>query len=157
MTPRGQGIQLETAARRRQVVALLLAGATQAEAARALGVEPTTLSNDVAAIRQQWREEHSGDIEALVQQEVARLNRLQMTHWDNALRGSIPATEICLKISDRRRKLLGLDAPEQHAVSVTNDTTLEDLSSRLAQLAAAVTAEPGTETQDTEGGGETAP
>jgi sigma54-dependent transcription regulator len=127
---------IQIADRRRQIASLMLAGARQADCARALRLDEPTVSRDVVAIRKQWREEQTADYQDWVAAEIARLDRLQMTHWDSATRGSHQATEAVLKIIDRRIKLLGLDAPERHKVEVTQGTALEVVSARLAALAA---------------------
>ena len=40
-----------------------------------------------------------------------RLDRLQLGHWEKALRGDEKAAGVVLKIMDRRAKLNGLDVP----------------------------------------------
>lgn len=128
---------LDVEDRRRQVIALLLAGVSQKDAARTLNLSSDIISGDVKAIRQQWRAERSEDLNALIQLELSRLDRLQMGHWENAIRGGVQATDACLKIIDRRIRLLGLDAPERHRVEVTNTDVVLDINERLAKLAAA--------------------
>jgi hypothetical protein len=43
--------------------------------------------------------------------EAARLDRLQVVHWQKALSGDVGATSTVLAIMGRRARLLGLDAP----------------------------------------------
>lgn len=137
MSGEGRAGALEIDERRRQVVALLLAGVSQTDAARTLGLPVAVIAADVKTIRQQWRAERSEDLNALIQLELSRLDRLQMGHWESAIRGGVQATDACLKIIDRRIRLLGLDAPERHRVEVTNTDVVLDINERLAKLAAA--------------------
>ncbi len=41
--------------------------------------------------------------------ELARLDQMQAANWDTALAGDTRAGELCLKVMDRRSKLLGFD------------------------------------------------
>ena len=45
------------------------------------------------------------------QLELERLDRLMLAVWGNATKGDVGSINAALKISDRRAKLLGLDAP----------------------------------------------
>lgn len=60
------------------------------------------------------------DVESLRALEYDRLEHLHQAHWENAIQGDIRATEIILKISERRCKLLALDKkqPRQAAVEI---------------------------------------
>lgn len=49
--------------------------------------------------------------------ELMRLDEMQLSIWDRALAGDIPAASCVLKIMDRRAKLLGLDKPEKVEVN----------------------------------------
>jgi hypothetical protein len=66
--------------------------------------------------------EQSAKYEALnreeyVQLEVASLNAAQAAMWPKVLRGDTVAVERFVKLSERRAKLLGLDAPVQAEVA----------------------------------------
>lgn len=138
---------LQLADRRRQVIAMMLAGARPSEIARALGVRVELITLDVKVIRKEWREEQGADYHEWVAAEVARLDQLQTAHWRAAMQGGYRATDICIRIIERRAKLLGLDAPERHVVVVPDGTTLQDISAKLASLAAAL---PSAEDEDGE-------
>ena len=45
--------------------------------------------------------------------ELSRLDELHSSFYEDALKGDIKAAEVVLKTSDRRAKLLGLDAPQR--------------------------------------------
>lgn len=128
--------EVQLAERRRRIASMMLAGARQVDVARTLGVDQPTMTREVQAIKQQWRDDTSRDVSELVDIEVARLDRLQMAHWERAIQGHGASTDTVLKIIDKRIKLLGLDAPERHQVDITNETTVEELNGKLAALAA---------------------
>lgn len=49
------------------------------------------------------------DLDEAIILEADRLDRLQVAHWGNAIRGDAQATTTILKVMERRSKLLGLD------------------------------------------------
>jgi hypothetical protein len=51
--------------------------------------------------------------EELRRLEAARLDKLQAALWDNAMSGDVQSVDKILKVSDRRAKLFGLDAPAE--------------------------------------------
>lgn len=68
--------------RRRQLVAeSYLQCRSQADIARDLGVSQATISNDVRAIRRQWRESALRDFDEAVGMELAKLDRLEREAW----------------------------------------------------------------------------
>src|SRR6186713_657770 len=92
--------------RRQQALDLRLAGATYRQIGERLGVSlPIAWKHTQAALRQAPQE----PAQELRQIELARLDRLHMAHWSQALGGSTDATDRVLKIMDRRARLLGLD------------------------------------------------
>jgi len=67
--------------RRLAVADHYLAGATQTEIAAQLGVDQATISRDVRALRQQWREKAVRDIEQKEERELAILDRIEDEAW----------------------------------------------------------------------------
>lgn len=63
--------------------------------------------------------------EEYVQIEVASLNAAQAAIWPKVLRGDSVAVERYVKLSERRAKMLGLDAPTQTEVSGTVQVQVE--------------------------------
>lgn len=63
--------------------------------------------------------------EEYVQIEVASLNAAQAAMWPKVLRGDSIAVERFVKLSERRSKLLGLDAPTQTEVTGTVNLQVE--------------------------------
>ena len=58
------------------------------------------------------------DTDGQVQLELQRLDSLFQPHFDRGLTGDARATLVCLKIMERRARLLGLDAPAMHHLAV---------------------------------------
>lgn len=59
-------------------------------------------SKDLSRTKEQLRQES-------VQQELARLDRLQATYWQDAIEGDIPSATFVLRVIQQRAKLLGLE------------------------------------------------
>jgi hypothetical protein len=94
---------------------------------------PVAWKHTQAALQQALQE----PAQEVRQIELARLDRLHMAHWPQALGGSADATDRVLKIMDRRARLLGLDqvagnrmqvAPGGHGMSA-----LDELRARHAR------------------------
>ena len=99
-------------ARKREAdaLALRLAGATFEDIARQLGLAGRAPAKD-AYERALIRLAPIADREKARSLEAARLDRLQLVHWQKALGGDADATNAVLNIMARRARLLGLDAP----------------------------------------------
>jgi hypothetical protein len=94
--------------RQRQAIQLRIAGATFAQIGAELGITPQGAEKAViAGLREHTREA----AENCLPLELERLDRLQLAWWGPAVNGDVQAANIVLKISERRSKLLGLDAP----------------------------------------------
>jgi hypothetical protein len=63
--------------RRRRVMNLYCDGQTQTQIAHALGISQAQVSEDIAASIRHWRRQYGIDINALIVQEVEKLNRLE--------------------------------------------------------------------------------
>jgi hypothetical protein len=53
------------------------------------------------------------------ERQLGRLRELYSAFHDRALQGDAKAADVCLKISDREAKLLGLDAPDKLAIAAS--------------------------------------
>jgi hypothetical protein len=71
--------------------------------------------------------------------EETRLDKLQTSVWAKALAGDMKAIDRCLRILERRAKLLGLDAPQRAKMELT----LDDVEREIARLEAELKAEGG--------------
>lgn len=119
--------QEQRAQRQKESLALRLAGASYPEIAAAQGIVTSTAYNDVqSAIRDIPRAE----AEQLRTEESMKLDRLQRSYWEKALKGNLGAADMVLKIINRRIRLYGLDAPQQVEVSngaVDLDKAINDI------------------------------
>lgn len=113
---------------------MALAGATMEVIARELGWKDKSsaaraVKDALAAANPLAPEE----MDRLRSAELARLDRLWQAHWVNALRGDQRAADTCLRISDRRSKLLGLDQPVTQEVVLTSklDQEIQALLDRM--------------------------
>lgn len=95
-------------ARRVQALDLRLAGATYRDISSRLGV---TVAQSYKDVQQALRDYCQDTAEEVRDQELARLDRLMLAHWQRALNGDHKSTATVLSIMDRRAKILGLDAP----------------------------------------------
>jgi hypothetical protein len=116
--------------RRQQALDLRLAGATYRQIGERLGVSPPIAWKHTQAALQQAPHEPAQEVREI---ELARLDRLHMAHWPQALGGSVEATDRVLKLMDRRVRLLGLDQPASHPTPVGGQpSVLDELRARRA-------------------------
>jgi predicted transcriptional regulator len=128
--------------RRQQAAELYLKGTTQAEIARELNVSQATISDDLKAIRREWRDSRIRDFDEAVAMELKKLDHLEREAWSGWDRSQLPAesTKVTQDGSGKkaektvrqqqgdprfldqvhrcivgRRTLLGLDAPTRIA------------------------------------------
>ena len=76
----------------------------------------------------------------LREQELDRIDRLQLAAWPNAMKGSERAILAIVRLMERRAKLLGLDAPTRIQQDVTTWTGDESIDRAVRDLAALLTA-----------------
>lgn len=124
------------------VFGLRLRGKSERETAEALDLSTT----DVRASMRRMIVELTPSFRAdLVSLELDRLDAMMQTQMDAALRGDRDAIEVCLKLMDRRSKLIGLDAPVKTVAVVkaeekTNEaaqTPADKMLRRLQEIAGA--------------------
>lgn len=98
--------------RRKMVVALRLAGLPWEEIAERAGVSSAAAARvDYTRARDKSIAELNASVEELRSVEVDRLDRLQAALWPRAVGGDIKAVDSCVRIIERRAKMLGLEAP----------------------------------------------
>ena len=129
-----------------QVLDLRRAGLTWQRIAQEVGY--ANHSGAYAAYKRAMQRTLQEPTDDLRQAEVDRLDRLQLAVWPKAMRGDHNAIVTCVRIIDRRAKLLGLDMPVKIAQDVTVweggesiDRAVRDLAELLRQNAAASTSE----------------
>ncbi len=133
--------------RRRQVAALYLARQTQEAIARKLEVSQTTVCDDLATLREEWRQEQQADIAAIIVRELAELSEMEGAAAIQFASTHEPAWILArLKIKDRRARLLGLDAPEKREHSGPGGAPLCVVSEVVVELPAVI--EPALPTEE---------
>ncbi len=112
--------KVKAAERRRQAVALRLSGATYQQIGDKLGVTSSAAHLQVKQELETRAKQSEGKIVELRQIELARVDRVLLAIWDKVLKSDYKAIDKFVKLSERRAKLLGLDAPVQHKVEQHN-------------------------------------
>lgn len=107
----------EVKKRQQQAVNLRLAGATYQEIADSLGVTPPAVHKYMKKEMDQLRKETEQDAEHLRAMEISKLDAAQKAIWSQVTKGHLGAVDRLVRISDRRAKLLGLDAPAKTQLS----------------------------------------
>jgi len=129
----------QTAAREREQMAFDLrkSGASYAAIGSRLGISPQAAYKCVSRVLKRIVADTKDNVEAVRQIEVERIDRLTMAIWQGATSGNLGAIDRVLKLSERRAKLLGLDAPQ------TIDLTRKDNPRELTddELAAIIASE----------------
>lgn len=110
---------------------LRAAGATFREIGETLGIDHTWARTLVLRALDATKYEAA---DLMRTQEGQRLDRLQRAYWPQALNGNLRAAALCLRISERRARLFGLDAPVQAEVEVVVGT--QQVDEQMAELEA---------------------
>lgn len=125
--------------RREQVATLRLQHLTQEQIADRLGVSMATVSRDLQAVRDEWAERRTQRYEDWVAEEIAKLDAMEKTWLPAALNGrelNANAVRQVLAIMDRRARMLGLDKPQTHEMTVISQDAVDAEIRRLeAELA----------------------
>jgi hypothetical protein len=104
--------QLEIIAERRvRALELRKAGASYREIAKALAVDTHTAWADVAAELVAIRDQTVEQAQELRALELERLDGMTAGLWPQVREGSPPAVSAAVRVSERRARLLGPDAP----------------------------------------------
>lgn len=119
----------------RQALELRRAKATYTDIAQALGY--ASPSGAYRAVQSALKRTAQGAAEEYRAEELDMLDRLHRAHWTRALAGDVAAAKLVLSVSERRSKLMGLDAAIAIKATVTDavDAQIEELVAELAQLA----------------------
>lgn len=110
--------------RRRKVQAMVLAGVPYDEIASTLGVARSTVQNDVKRLMEDWKKTAQYQIDEARIVELSRMDRLNVAVWRQAVNGDLMAVDKAVKISERRAKMLGLDAAQKMQLEVRIDNPL---------------------------------
>ncbi|MBK5937161.1 helix-turn-helix domain-containing protein [Halorhodospira halophila] len=143
-TSKTAAARINSAHRKAQALELRQSGMTYAAIGGELGISNAQAYRLVSAALREIREQAREEAEQLRDLEAARLDQLQHALWDKALGGDLRAIDRLLRISERRAKLLGLDAPARIAPTNpdgqgpwepdTGGMTDEDRARRIAEL-----------------------
>jgi transcriptional regulator with XRE-family HTH domain len=113
--------------RRRHVAALTLRGLTQKTIARQLGVTQPLISQDLAALREQWRQQSLADLATIKIREAAKLDAMEEEIALRYSEGRDPHyLHLQIRVMTRRAHLLGLDEPKQEQISGEVTVTIDD-------------------------------
>lgn len=138
-TRKRKGMTPERARRAAEVLRYREAGLGFEYIADRLGIAVSTAHGDYRdAIRETFRE----DAESLAAIEGKRLDRLQAAHWVKAVEGNVKATEVVLKVMERRARLFGLDRPQKVDLSAS-DVDLDSTVARILDAATVVLGDDG--------------
>ena len=107
--------RLSLAEKKEEALRLRKAGLTYRLIGEELGVTEQRAWQIVTGELKRINENRSELAEGLLRLELERLDTLWKKTYDIAMDGNIPAASVCLKISERRSKMLGIDAPEKIA------------------------------------------
>lgn len=124
--PRNTPRKVDVRQRRAQALELRRAGIKYTEIARRLGYKSrAAAAQDITRALDQIVREPG---EAVLAQELDRLDAMLAGLWPDARRGEPAAVDRVLRIMDRRAKYLGLD---QYQVAVTVDTPWDRMVSQI--------------------------
>lgn len=105
-----------------EAMQLRIEGYTFAKIAEAVGYKSVQAAHD--AVKRALQAVLREPADALVKLELERLDSLWQSQYSVALRGDTQAMYACMKLMERRAKLLGLDATERIDPEVKNSLSV---------------------------------
>lgn len=114
-----------------QILSMRQAGASYSAIGRHLGLARETVYKRLKKELQDMPREQAAELRAL---EVLKLDRAEFQLQAGVKAGDVRSIGALVRISESRRKLLGLDMPEQHEVKISREE-----EALVDQLAAALT------------------
>jgi len=125
-TKGGRRPPLKLAERRRHVAELLLEGMPQEKMADRLDVSRSTITRDVAAIRERWTAEAFGIIDRAFVEDMRRLDAMLGALWPSASCGQLGAVHATLAVLKRRAAMVGYEwQGERRLGDLTKEEALE--------------------------------
>jgi len=118
------GKKLEAANRCKLCVHYRLAGYTFVEIGEKVGCSAKTAHKWVTKTLHEIQTTYRQDANSLRTQELQALDQLKQTLWAKGRQGNLQAIDRLLKISERRAKLLGIDAPDTYEHTGAGGTPL---------------------------------
>lgn len=92
---------------------------SQAEIARRLGVSQETIFRWIRESVQKQIKQDEMTVQEVTRLEMETLDHMQAVLAPNVEEGQLGAIALALKISESRRKLLGIDKPDSHELNVS--------------------------------------
>jgi hypothetical protein len=136
--PRHAGEDEVIAERRVRAFGLRKAGASYRQIAQQLGVGVNTAWADVNAELMELRAQTTVDAEAVREMELQRCDEMILGLWPAVRRGDPKSVMAAVRVSDRRARLLGLDAPSKTELTgnleIDHAHARETLAGRIARL-----------------------
>ena len=124
MMARNQREKVKIEHRRSRVINLYLKGWTQVDIAAELKVSQGTVSNDIKACRQEWKESRLRDTDALIDEELRRLLMVIREAWSGweASKQPVETTKVS-QIGDRRKveKIVRQQSGDSRFLKITLD------------------------------------
>lgn len=100
---------------RRNVVELRMSGATITQICERLSIGRATAHRHLEKAMADVQTEIEGPAQQIRRMHYARLERLLLGAWGNAIKGDNQAIDRVIRVLERQSKLLGLDAPTKLA------------------------------------------
>lgn len=110
---RGQSKKIKATERRSLALELRIAGNSYREIAKQTGVSVSTVWDDINDALLALADKEQEKTTLLRQLDLERLDALLVANWTEATHGNTQASNVIVRILDRRAKLLGLDKPQQ--------------------------------------------
>jgi|694.fasta_scaffold00244_112 hypothetical protein len=118
--------QVEEAQKRMQIMNLRISGWSMPEISNLLQIPEKETYSIVLQQLQEWTTLTREQTEEMRTLELERLDAFLKSLWPKVISGSPKAIEVALKITERRAKLSGLDAPEKSQIQV--ESTVHQLN-----------------------------
>ena len=125
MATRATPSAVAIADRRRRALALRIAGATYDQIATELKVSKRQAYVDVTTELDHTRKHSAEQALTLRDIELRRLDQMQLVLHEQVKKGNHGAIDRALRISERRSKLLGLDAPAKQEITGKDGASLQ--------------------------------
>lgn len=118
-------------ARNTQAVTLRLSGLTYAQIGERMGISTNSAQRMVTRTLQESQDAAVDNLRSI---ENARLDRAQAAIWKDVLDGDLQAVQTFLRISDRRAKMNGLDAPQKVDMNLNVKQEMEQAITELESV-----------------------
>jgi hypothetical protein len=118
------GHRERVAQRQEKAIALRVAGGTYRAIAAALGVSSMQAHRDVVRSLKESLRLRDGSADELRALELKRLDALLVACWPRAQQGDCESIRCAVRVSERRSKLLGLDAETSSRLELTGEAVV---------------------------------